>query len=68
MGATRNDDRFYVVPTKVVFDALAEWRRGGLARGQQDKGHWVLKWHEHGSGQSKPNFGFEKKWEKYLDR
>jgi hypothetical protein len=68
MGATRNDDRFYVVPTKVIFDALAEWRRAGLARGQQDKGQWVLKWHEHSSRQSKPNFGFEKKWAKYLDR
>ena len=67
MGATRNEDRFYVVPTQVVFQALAEHRRASLARGVQDKGHWVLKWHELRSQQSQPNYGFERKWEKYLD-
>ena len=66
MGSRRDEDRFYVVPTKVVFEALAEWRRTALAR-QQDKGHWVLRWHELRSGESRPNYGFEKKWQKYLD-
>jgi hypothetical protein len=68
MGGTRNEDRFYVVPTRVVHQALAEHRRASLARGVKDKGHWVLKWHELRSGQSQPNYGFEKKWAEYLNR
>ena len=70
MGATRNEDQFYVVPSRVVLQALAEWRRAALAgpRPQKDIGLWVLRWREHSSSQNKPNYGFEKKWEKYLDR
>jgi hypothetical protein len=72
MGAKRNEDRFYVVPSRVVLKALAEWRRAALggpgSKGpQKDIGLWVLRWRELRSGQSKPNYGFEKKWEKYLD-
>jgi hypothetical protein len=68
MGATRNDDRFYVVPTRVVLQALDEHRRASLARGVKDEGHWVLKWRERRDGQSQPNYGFEKKWAEYLNR
>src|SRR5205807_1404123 len=69
MGAVRNQDRFYVVPSQAVLQALAEWRRASLAEpGREDKGHWVLRWREHRDGQSRPNYGFEKKWAKYLDR
>jgi hypothetical protein len=67
MGVMRNDDRFYIVPTRIVLQALKEHRRASLTRGVQDKGHWVLQWDELRSGQSQPNYGFEKKWEKYLD-
>jgi hypothetical protein len=67
-GATRNEDRFYVVPTRVALQALAEHRRASLARSVKDEGHWVLKWHELRSGQSQPNYGFEKKWAEYLNR
>jgi hypothetical protein len=68
MGTTRNDDQFYVVPTQVVLQALAEHRRASLARGIKDEGHWVLRWNELRSGQSRPNYGFEKKWAEYLNR
>lgn len=74
MGATRNEDRFYVVPSRVVLQALDEWRRAALAgtepgsKGpQKDIGLWVLRWRELRSAQSKPNYGFDKKWKKYLD-
>ena len=66
MGATRNEDRFYVVPSRVVLQAVEEWRQAGIASGQKDI-LWVLRWRELRSGQSQPNYGFEKKWEKYLD-
>ncbi len=68
MGATRNDDQFYVVPTPVVLQALKEHRRASLARGVKDEGHWVLRWNELRSRQSQPNYGFEKKWAEYLNR
>jgi hypothetical protein len=73
MDATRNDDRFYVVPTPVVLQALAEWRRASLAEPgrkgpRKDEGHWVLRWREHREWQSRPNYGFEKKWAEYLNR
>src|SRR5215472_15594268 len=68
MGATRNDDRFYVVPTRVVLQAVDKHRRASLARGVKDDGHWVLKWRERRDEQSKPNYGFEKKWAEYLNR
>jgi hypothetical protein len=67
MGATRNDDRFYIVPTRIVLQALNEHRRASLVRGVKDQGHWVLKWRERSDRQSHPNYGFERKWEKYLD-
>jgi hypothetical protein len=73
MGEKRNQDRFYVVPSQVVLQALDEWRRAALMgrRGskgpQKDIGLWVLRWRELRSGQTQPNYGFEKKWEKYLD-
>jgi hypothetical protein len=70
----RNQDRFYVVPSRVVLEALDEWRRAALTVGrpgskgpQKDIGLWVLRWRELRSGQSQPNYGFEKKWDKYLD-
>jgi len=63
IGSRRDEDRFYVVPTGVVLQALAEHRRASLARGVKDNGHWVLKWRELRSGQSQPNYGFEKKWD-----
>jgi hypothetical protein len=37
-------------------------------RGVRDEGHWVLRWHELRSGQSQPNYGFEKKRVEYLNR
>jgi hypothetical protein len=74
MGEKRNQDRFYVVPSRVVLQALDEWRRAALTVGrpkskgpQKDIGLWVLRWRELRSRQSQPNYGFEKKWEKYLD-
>jgi len=68
MGATRNDDRFYVVPTRVVLQAVDKHRRASLARDVKDDGHWVLKWRERRDEQSNPNYGFEKKWAEYLNR
>jgi hypothetical protein len=73
MGADRNDDEFYIVPTRVVREALAAHRTAYLAESRRDggrrkdDGRWVLRWHELRSRQPKPNYGFEKKWEEYRD-
>ena len=74
MGATRAQDRFYIIPTRIVLQALAEHRTAYLAQPgrdgdpHKDQGHWALRWCERRDGQTRPNYGFEKKWEKYLDR
>jgi hypothetical protein len=73
MGADRNDDEFYIVPTLVVQEALAAHRTAYLAERKRDggprkdDGHWTLHWRELRSGQPKPNYGFEKKWAEYRD-
>jgi hypothetical protein len=66
MGEIREGDQFYVVPTRVVFQAIEAWRIEALNT-QRDNGHWRLKWNEHRGGQAKPNYGFERKWEEYLN-
>jgi hypothetical protein len=66
MGASRDGDQFYIIPTRVVFAALSAWRTEALST-QKDDGHWVLRWKELRGGRLKPNSGFEKKWAQYLD-
>jgi hypothetical protein len=66
IGASRDRDQFYIVPTKIVRTALSVHRTNAL-RTQQDRGHWVLRWREHRSDEEKPNYGFERKWALYLD-
>jgi len=66
MGAGRVSDQFYIVPSRVIFEALSAHRTASLPT-QKDLGHWVLRWREHRSGEVKPNYGFEKKWTTYLN-
>jgi hypothetical protein len=66
MGTSREDDQFYIIPTKVVREALSAHRTASLST-QQDRGHWVLRWRELHSGKAKPNYGFERKWVRYLN-
>jgi hypothetical protein len=66
MGPNRESDQFYIAPTTIVLEALAARRRAALSS-QQDLGHWVLKWREHGRGEQKANYGFEQRWLEYLN-
>ena len=66
MGAIREGDQFYIVPTRVVLNALSAHRTASLPT-QKDTGQWVLRWRELRSGEAKQNYGFEKKWEQYLN-
>jgi hypothetical protein len=66
MGADRSSDRFYIIPTRVVLEALSAWRTAALPT-QKDTGQWVLRWRELQSGEDKPNYGFERKWQGYLN-
>jgi hypothetical protein len=69
----RSEDRFYVVPTKVIRIAIKEYRtwylnsqmRNGGSR--KDLGWWTLRLNEPGRGGFRPDCGFEKKWQMYLE-
>jgi len=70
MGEERALDQFYVVPTRVVREAIANWareylntkKRDGLPR--KDTGQWVL---DLPGDSSRLNKGFAQKWAKYRD-
>jgi hypothetical protein len=70
MGDDRTLDQFYVVPTRVVREAIANWareylntkKRNGLPR--KDTGQWVL---DLPGDSSRLNKGFAQKWAKYHD-
>jgi len=70
MGETRENDQFYVVPTGVVRDAIANWSREYLntkkrdGQPRKDTGQWVL---DLPGDPNRLNKGFEKKWAKYRD-
>lgn len=69
MGAVREDDLFYVVPTRTLREQINAWRSEALsqARPQSDRGHWTLRLAERRGGEDRPNYGFERKWKCYLN-
>ena len=73
MGVTRNDDSFYVMPTRVLRDIIGAHQRSYLAQPRRDgaprkdTGHWTLRLQDLKSGEDRPSYGLAKKWKKYLN-
>jgi hypothetical protein len=73
MGDKRQDDDFYIMPTRILREqinahrnALLETpRRDGNRR--RDLGHWTLRLNQIRSGKDRPNYGFAHKWKMYRD-
>jgi hypothetical protein len=73
MGDKRQDDHFYVMPTRILREQvnahrkafLATMRRDGAPR--KDLGHWTLRLYQVRSGEDRPNYGFAQKWKSYRD-
>jgi len=73
MGSDRQDDEFYIVPTKIVRkcvnahidEYLAQNTRKGEAR--KDTGQWVLYLDALKSGEERHSHGYKDKWSKYKD-
>lgn len=68
MGNNRKDDRFYVVPTTVVWKEIGERQAEHKARGVKDIGMWRLSFDERRDGQKESGRGIERKWRQYLDK
>lgn len=68
MGRTREEDRFYVVPTAVVWKEIGKRQAEHRARGTTDIGMWRLSFNERKDGIKEAGAGIEKKWSKYLGR
>ncbi|HKX10723.1 MAG TPA: hypothetical protein VJN67_21165 [Stellaceae bacterium] len=73
MSTRRDDDSFWVVPTKVVRQQIRlhrlaymkqPKRDGGL---RKDIGHWTLHLDALQSGEDRPARGLREKWKSYLD-
>lgn len=73
MGATRQEDLFYVIPTHVVRRTIGASRSAYLkqekrAGGQRkDTGHWTLHLADLRSGEDRPSHGFARKWAVYCN-
>ena len=65
----RCDDRFYIVPTSILWAQInarrAETRKNGTSR--LDFGLCTLRLRPHGGGQDRVNYGFEEKWKCFLE-
>lgn len=68
MGNNREDDRFYVVPTAVVWREIGERQKEQKARGVKDIGMWHLSFSERRDGREEAGRGIERKWSKYLGK
>jgi hypothetical protein len=73
MGETREGDHFYVMPTCILRKQINAHRHSFLEQPRsdgeprRDLGHWTLRLRPIRSGEERPNYGFEKKWDAYLD-
>jgi len=73
MGVTRQDDHFYIIPTRIIRETLSAYRKAYLGQAKRDGGarkdvgHWTLFLKELRSGEDRINFGLARKWETYRD-
>jgi len=73
MGKDRANDQFFVVPTCVVREQLAVYRRQYLmtprrdGHPKKDLGHWTLYLADLKSGEDRPSYGIQRRWTKYID-
>lgn len=68
MGNNRKDDRFYVVPTTVVWKEIGKRQAEHKPRGVKDIGMWRLSFSERRDGREEAGRGIERKWRQYLDK
>jgi hypothetical protein len=73
MSSDRNRDQFYVLPSRIVREEIAQrqkdymavTKRDGALR--KDTGHWTLRLASRRDGQQQGGYGLAQKWEQYLD-
>jgi hypothetical protein len=74
MGATRQDDHFYIIPTRALLETIHSYRQAYLDRAKRDGGirkdvgHWTLHLAELRSGEDRVNYGLATKWAAYRDK
>jgi hypothetical protein len=68
MGNNREGDRFYVVPTIVVWKEIGKRQAEQKPRGRKEIGMWRLSFNERRDGRVKAGHGIERRWSQYLDR
>jgi hypothetical protein len=68
MGTNREGDRFYVVPTAVVWREIGKRQTEHKPRGRKEIGMWRLSFGERRDRQEKGGHGIERKWSQYLDK
>jgi predicted AAA+ superfamily ATPase len=68
MGNKRDEDRFYVVPTRVVREEINKRQADHRARRIKDIGMWRLSFSERRDKKEEAGRGIERRWSKYLDK
>jgi hypothetical protein len=73
MDDKRQDDHFYIMPTRALHEQINAHRKAFLETPRRDRirrqdlGHWTLRLNQIRSGQDGPNYGFAHKWKIYRD-
>jgi hypothetical protein len=68
MGKQRQDDRFYILPTAVVWKEIAQRQLEHQERGtSREIGMWRLSFSDHKDRQERGGIGIERKWKQYED-
>jgi hypothetical protein len=73
MGATRQDDLFYIMPTRCLLETIHTYRLAYLEQAKRDGGlrkdvgHWTLHLTELRSGEDRTNYGLAVKWAAFLE-
>lgn len=73
MGVARQDDHFYIIPTRAVRETIAAYRVAYLAQAKRDgtsrkdTGHWTLNLRGLGTGEARVNYGLSTAWESYRE-
>jgi hypothetical protein len=65
MGQQRQDDRFYVVPTIVVWKEISKRQSEHAERGAREIGMWRLRFNDRKDGREEGGVGIERKWGQY---
>ena len=74
MGTARQDDQFYVLPTRTVRETIDTYKQAYLKQtkrdggNRKDTGHWTLHLPDLRSNEDRPNYGWARKWSTYRDK